>query len=78
MFVGVAVDPSIDQINAFIDDTGVGGFTHLTGDDANRLAAEHGVAGIPHFVFVNDDGQTDTMTGWSAGQAQNKIDWLQS
>ena len=72
----MAVDPSIDQINDFIADTGIGGFTHLTGNEADQLAGQYGVSSIPYFVFIDGDGGTDTMAGWSQGQAESKIDAL--
>lgn len=74
MFVGVALDGSSSSIDEFIADTGVGGFHHITGSDASSLGGQYGVTGIPFFAFVDGDGDTDTMAGWSAGQAQSKID----
>ncbi|MEM9467106.1 MAG: hypothetical protein AAGA90_17170 [Actinomycetota bacterium] len=74
----MALDGSSSAIDEFIADTGTGGFSHLTGSEASSLGSEWGVTGIPFFAFVDGDGGSDTMAGWSAGQAQSKIDALAS
>ena len=61
-----------------IAETGVGGFTHLSGTDASTLAAEHRVSGIPHFVFIDGDGTTDAMAGWSQSGFTARLDALRS
>lgn len=76
--MGVVVDGSSSDVEAMIAETGVGGFTHLSGDEASALTAEHRVSGIPHFVFIDGTGSTDTLAGWSHGQFTAKLDWLRS
>ena len=61
-----------------IAETGVGGFAHLTGSDADSLANDHRVLSIPHFVFLDGDGSSDTMVGWSEPQFSAKLDALGS
>ena len=61
-----------------IAETGVNGFVHLTGADAHALAASHRVSSIPHFAFIDGEGGSDTLVGWSPSEFAAKIDWLRS
>lgn len=55
--IGVAGRGEADAIDAFIDDTGVGGFDHAVDDDGS-IWAEFGIVSQPSFVFVDDSGET--------------------
>ena len=51
--IGVASRDTIEQIEAFVADTGVDTFPHATDIDGSQ----------PAFVFINDDGTFDTRLG---------------
>ena len=60
--VGVASRGSVDEMRAFIDDTGTGGVTHVA-DVGGDVFRQFGVVTQPTFVFVDDDGRSQTFAG---------------
>ena len=60
--IGVASRDTIEQIEAFVADTGVDTFPHAA--DINGDVWEfYGIGSQPAFVFINDDGTFDTRLG---------------
>ncbi|HAB58994.1 MAG: hypothetical protein CL433_01345 [Acidimicrobiaceae bacterium] len=60
--VGVASRDSIDQMEAFLADTGVDTFPHAADIDGD-VWRFYGIGSQPAFVFINDDGTFDTRLG---------------
>ena len=60
--IGVASRDTIEQIEAFIADTGVDTFPHAADLDGD-VWEFYGIGSQPAFVFINDDGTFDTRLG---------------
>ena len=60
--IGVASRDTIEQIEAFVADTGVDTFPH-TADIDGDVWEFYGIGSQPAFVFINDDGTFDTRLG---------------
>lgn len=60
--VGVAALGSVDDMNAFVSDTGIGNFTQLADPDAEVWSA-FGVVSQPAFAFIGADGSIDVVQG---------------
>ncbi|MBX6390344.1 MAG: redoxin domain-containing protein, partial [Frankia sp.] len=61
-FVGVAGLGTVEEVQAFITETGLTGFPHLIDVDG-RLWAGFGVTQQPALAFVTADGTVDTFQG---------------
>jgi len=58
--IGIAGNStSAEDMQAFVDDTGVGGFPHVE-DLRNVIWQRYGITGQPTFVFIDDDGSIGT------------------
>ena len=60
--IGVASRDTIEQIEAFVADTGVDTFPHAADLDGD-VWEFYGIGSQPAFVFINDDGTFDTRLG---------------
>ena len=60
--IGVASRDSIEQMEAFVADTGVDTFPHAADVDGD-VWEFYGISSQPAFVFINDDGTFDTRLG---------------
>lgn len=60
--VGVASSGSLEDMQAFVTETGSGDLTHVA-DVPGEVWARFGVVTQPTFVFVDDDGRTQTVPG---------------
>ena len=60
--IGVASRDTIEQIEAFVADTGVDTFPHAADVDGD-VWDFYGIGSQPAFVFINDDGTFDTRLG---------------
>ena len=60
--IGVASRDTIEQIEAFVADTGVDTFPHAA-DISGDVWEFYGIGSQPAFVFINDDGTFDTRLG---------------
>ena len=60
--IGVASRDTIEQIEAFVADTGVATFPHAADLDGD-VWEFYGIGSQPAFVFINDDGTFDTRLG---------------
>ena len=60
--IGVASRDSIEQMEAFVADTGVDTFPHAVDIDGD-IWEFFGIGSQPAFVFINDDGTFDTRLG---------------
>ena len=60
--IGVASRDTIEQIEAFVADTGVDTFPHAADIDGD-IWEFFGIGSQPAFVFINDDGTFDTRLG---------------
>ena len=60
--VGVASSGSLEDMRAFVAETGADGLTHVA-DVPGEVWARFGVVTQPTFVFVDDDGRTQTVPG---------------
>lgn len=60
--VGVAALGSIDEMNTFVSDTGIGNFTQLADPDA-QVWGVFGVASQPAFAFISADGSIEIVQG---------------
>ena len=60
--IGVASRDTIEQIEAFVADTGVDTFPHAADIDGD-VWEFYGIGSQPAFVFINDDGTFDTRLG---------------
>ena len=59
-FIGVAGRDDVESMRAFIDERGVSGFAHI-GDETGEIWNTFGVVGQPAYVFISDDGSTETL-----------------
>ena len=62
VFVGIAGRGDLDEMVAFVDDGGVGGFDHVVDADG-ALWQAYGVATQPAWAFVDDGGSLTTALG---------------
>ena len=60
--IGVASRDTIEQIEAFVADTGVDTFPHAADIDGD-VWEFYGIGSQPAFVFINDDGTFNTLLG---------------
>jgi hypothetical protein len=60
--IGVASRDTIEQIEAFVADTGVDTFPHAADIDGD-VWEFYSIGSQPAFVFINDDGTFDTRLG---------------
>ena len=60
--IGVSSRDTIEQIEAFVADTGVDTFPHAADIDGD-VWEFYGIGSQPAFVFINDDGTFDTRLG---------------
>jgi len=60
--IGIASRDSIEQMEAFVADTGVDTFPHAADIDGD-VWEFYGIGSQPAFVFINDDGTFDTRLG---------------
>lgn len=58
--IGVAGRDDLRDMEAFVADHGVSGFDHIADVDTEIWQA-YGVTSQPAFVFINDDGSTETL-----------------
>jgi class 3 adenylate cyclase len=71
--VGVAGNSSsADGMAAFVDETGVGGFAHIQ-DLENEIWRRYGVQSQPTFVFIDDDGSTETTRSLSESELADRV-----
>jgi thiol-disulfide isomerase/thioredoxin len=61
-FVGIAGRGPVEDMQAFVQETATGGFTHVADVDGS-LWARFGVVAQPSFVFVTPSGEAETFTG---------------
>lgn len=59
-FIGVAGRDDLRDMEEFVAETGVDGFDHLADEDS-EIWTTYGVTSQPAFVFINDDGSTETL-----------------
>jgi thiol-disulfide isomerase/thioredoxin len=60
--IGVASSGSLEEMQAFVDETGAESITHIA-DVPGDVWRAFEVVAQPTFVFVNDDGRTQTFAG---------------
>lgn len=60
--IGIASSGSLEEMQAFVDETGSGSVTHVA-DLPGDVWRAFGVVTQPTFVFVDDDGRTQTVSG---------------
>ena len=60
--IGVASRDTIEQIEAFVADTGIDTFPHAADIDGD-VWEFFDIGSQPAFVFINDDGTFDTRLG---------------
>lgn len=60
--IGVASSGSVEEMRAFVADTETAALTHVA-DVSGDVWREFGVVAQPTFVFVDDDGRTQTFAG---------------
>lgn len=60
--VGVASSGSLEDMQAFVDETGAGSITHVA-DVPGDVWQQFGVVAQPTYVFVDDDGRTQSFAG---------------
>ncbi len=58
--IGVAGRDDLRDMEEFVANNGVEAFDHLA-DEENEIWATFGVTSQPAFVFINDDGSTETL-----------------
>ena len=58
--IGVAGRDDLRDMEEFVSNTGVSGFDHIADEDTEIWQA-YGVTSQPAFVFINDDGTTETL-----------------
>lgn len=58
--VGVAGRDDLRDMEEFVAENGVSGFDHIADEDTEIWAA-YGVTSQPAFVFINDDGSSETL-----------------
>ena len=60
--VGVASSGTLQEMQTFVDETGADSFTHVA-DVEGDVWRQLGVVAQPTFVFVDDDGRSQTLSG---------------
>lgn len=60
--IGVGSSGTLEQMQAFVDETGTSGLTQIA-DVSGEVWAHFDVVATPTFVFINDDGRTQTFAG---------------
>lgn len=60
--VGVASSGTLEEMQAFVADTGADSFVHVA-DVEGDVWRQFGVVAQPTFVFVDDDGRSQTFAG---------------
>ena len=60
--IGVASSGSLEEMQAFVDETGAASITHVA-DVPGDVWRAFEVVAQPTFVFVDDDGRTQTFSG---------------
>ncbi|MGI9607911.1 MAG: hypothetical protein ACR2P0_17415 [Acidimicrobiales bacterium] len=73
--MGVAALDSLEQMQAFVGYTGVGGFPNINDADG-AIWASYGIGYQPAFVFVSADGVEKTFASLSGDDIQANIDSL--
>ncbi len=58
--IGVAGRDDLRDMEEFVSERGVGAFDHVADEDS-EIWATFGVTSQPAFVFINDDGTTETL-----------------
>ena len=66
-FIGVASLDELPAMQAFVSETGVGGFQHLA-DPGGEIWARFGVTAQPAMAFISSDGQVKVVPGAMAPQ----------
>lgn len=61
-FVGIAGRGPLEDMQAFVEETSTGGFTHVADVDGS-LWSRFGVVAQPSFVFVTPSGEAQAFTG---------------
>lgn len=61
-FIGIAGRGPVEDMQAFVSETGTGGFIHLADVDGS-LWSRFGVVAQPSFVFVASSGEAQSFTG---------------
>lgn len=61
-FVGVAGRGEEPEMEAFVEETGTGGFAHVVDADGD-IWSSYGVISQPAFAFVDDDGSVELHVG---------------
>jgi hypothetical protein len=64
--IGVGGRGNVEDMKSFVDEYGVFGFEHIADEDT-QIWFEFGVTSQPAFVFINDDGTSETLIS-SLGQ----------
>ncbi len=60
--VGVASRGTTEEMREFVEEYGVGGFTHVA-DEANEVWPRFGVSTQPAFALIDDDGTVELVVG---------------
>ena len=58
--IGVGGRDSVEDMQSFITEYEVSGFEHISDEDT-QIWFEFGVTSQPAFVFINDDGSSETL-----------------
>lgn len=58
--LGIAGRDDLRDMKEFVAEFGVGGFEHVADEDVEIWKA-YGITTQPAFVFINDDGTTETL-----------------
>lgn len=66
-FIGVASLDEVPAMQAFVSETGTGGFRHLA-DPGGEIWARFGVTSQPAMAFISSDGQVKVVPGAMAPQ----------
>lgn len=59
-FVGVAGRDDLSEMQAFVEEFGVGGFEHVADEDT-AIWRQYGVTSQPAFVFIDDSGEVEVL-----------------
>lgn len=60
--IGVAGRGTVEEMKAFVADTGTGKLTHIT-DTTGAIWQQYGIVTQPAFAFIHPDGTTQTFVG---------------
>ena len=61
-FVGLGSQDSVEELEGFVDQYGLGSFPHAE-DESGGLRAKLGVVGQPTWIFVDAAGKADKVYG---------------